>query len=51
MSTSDTHPILVLGGTGTIGARLVACLRAQGHAVRPAARSTEPRFDWSDPAT
>ncbi|WP_369007855.1 NAD-dependent epimerase/dehydratase family protein [Kocuria rosea] len=31
-------PILVTGATGNVGAPVVAMLRAQGTAVRPAAR-------------
>ncbi len=42
-------PVLVLGGTGTIGRRLVTRLQSEGTAARPASRSTEPIFDWADP--
>jgi uncharacterized protein YbjT (DUF2867 family) len=45
------HPILVLGGTGTVGGRVVDQLRGQGVPVRPASRHTAPRFDWADPGT
>ncbi|MEV2224258.1 hypothetical protein AB0E01_30900 [Nocardia vinacea] len=38
--------ILVLGGTGKTGRRLVARLRAAGEKVRAASRSGEVRFDW-----
>ncbi len=43
--------ILVLGGTGTVGGRVAARLRAEGHRVRVATRHTEQRFDWADPGT
>jgi uncharacterized protein YbjT (DUF2867 family) len=39
--------ILVLGGTGKTGRRLVHTLRTMGRTVRPASRSGETRFDWS----
>jgi uncharacterized protein YbjT (DUF2867 family) len=47
--TSTDSLILVTGGTGTIGRRVVAQLRDQGVAVRPASRHTDPPLDWSDP--
>lgn len=47
--------ILVLGGTGTVGAKLVNALRAKGEAVRTASRNPvadgEVRFDFSDAET
>ena len=46
-----THPILVLGGTGKTGRRLVARLRADGAPVRVGSRSGTPRFDWEDSST
>jgi uncharacterized protein YbjT (DUF2867 family) len=49
--TSTGNLILVTGGTGTVGRRVVAQLRDQGVAVRPASRHTEPPLDWSDPAS
>ncbi len=45
------HPILVTGGTGTTGSRVVSRLRAQGAPVRVASRSGEPPFDWHDRTT
>ncbi|RSS57620.1 SDR family NAD(P)-dependent oxidoreductase [Streptomyces sp. WAC01280] len=45
------HPILVTGGTGTTGSRVVSRLRAQGIPVRVASRSGEPPFDWHDRTT
>ncbi|GAB2919607.1 NmrA family NAD(P)-binding protein [Streptomyces mayteni] len=49
--TTHTDEILVLGGTGKTGRRLVRGLRAAGHAVRAASRSGETRFDWTDQHT
>ncbi|WP_410567865.1 NAD(P)H-binding protein [Amycolatopsis sp. cmx-4-61] len=47
--------VLVLGGTGTTGRRVVAGLRANGVPVRAATRKPgepgEVRFDWTDRAT
>lgn len=40
--------ILVLGATGKTGRRVAAAL---GPLARPASRSSEVRFDWSDPDT
>ncbi|MFF2851374.1 NAD(P)H-binding protein [Streptomyces sp. NPDC058001] len=45
------HPILVTGGTGKSGRRVVSRLRALGTPVRIAARSAEPPFDWRDRTT
>jgi uncharacterized protein YbjT (DUF2867 family) len=45
------HPILVVGGTGKSGGRVVSQLRAQGAAVRVASRGGERRFDWTDQTT
>lgn len=45
------HPILVTGGTGKSGSRVVSRLRAQGAPVRVASRSGEPAFDWHDRTT
>ncbi|MBA9004355.1 NAD(P)H-binding protein [Thermomonospora cellulosilytica] len=43
--------ILVLAATGKTGRRVTARLRAAGETVRAASRSSETRFDWTDPAT
>jgi uncharacterized protein YbjT (DUF2867 family) len=45
-----THekPILVLGGTGKTGRRVVERLTARGVPTRVGARSGEPPFDWDD---
>ncbi|GAA4210633.1 NAD(P)H-binding protein [Streptosporangium oxazolinicum] len=45
------NEILILGATGKTGRRVVRRLRAEGERVRPASRSSEVRFDWSEPAT
>ena len=47
----DAHPILVLGANGKTGGRVLARLRAAGHAVRVGSRSAQPRFDWEERAT
>ena len=41
-------PILVLGGTGKTGRRVVERLTARGIPTRVGARSGEPPFDWDD---
>ena len=46
-----TKPILVLGGTGKTGRRVVARLRQRGHEVRVASRRGPARFDWNDQNT
>lgn len=43
-----TERILVLGGTGSTGRRLVELLRAADVEVRAASRSGAVRFDWTD---
>ena len=47
------HPsnILVIGGTGKTGRKVVEGLKKQGQSVRIGARSHTPAFDWHDPAT
>jgi uncharacterized protein YbjT (DUF2867 family) len=44
-------PVLVTGGTGKTGRRVVDLLRARDVPVRVGSRSAEPPFDWEDPAT
>ena len=46
-----TSPILILGGKGKTGRRVVAQLEAKGVPVRLASRSSERRFDWYDEST
>ena len=43
--------VLVLGGTGKVGRRIVARLTARQVPVRIGARSAVPAFDWNAPAT
>ena len=43
--------ILVTGGTGKTGRRVVERLRAQSQSVRVGSRSANPPFDWADRAT
>ncbi|ALG13645.1 NAD(P)H-binding protein [Kibdelosporangium phytohabitans] len=43
--------ILVLGGTGKTGRRLVETLRGRGEDVRVATRRSGTRFDWADQDT
>lgn len=45
------HNILVIGGTGKTGSRVVEGLTNQGHHVRIGSRNETPTFDWDDPAT
>jgi uncharacterized protein YbjT (DUF2867 family) len=46
-----TSPILILGGKGKTGRRVVAQLEAKGVPVRLASRSSERPFDWYDEST
>jgi uncharacterized protein YbjT (DUF2867 family) len=43
--------ILVLGGTGKTGRRVVQRLQAAGRPVRVGTPSATPPFDWDDPST
>ena len=43
--------VLVLGGTGKIGRRIVARLATRGVPVRIGSRTAAPAFEWNDPAT
>ena len=45
------HNILVIGGTGKTGRRVVEGLTQMGHNVRVGTRSNAPSFDWEDPST
>ncbi len=49
LNTSDT--ILVVGGTGKTGRRVVDRLVGLGVNTRSASRSTAPAFDWDDRST
>ena len=46
-----TKTMLVVGGTGKTGRRVVERLEARGLPVRVGSRSGEPPFDWEDEAT
>lgn len=43
--------ILVIGGTGKTGCKVVDKLTKAGHKVRIGSRSASPSFDWDDPET
>jgi uncharacterized protein YbjT (DUF2867 family) len=47
----EQRSVLVVGGTGKTGARVVTRLRSRGIPVRIASRAGEPPFDWTDPGT
>ncbi|MEY7973046.1 NAD(P)H-binding protein [Saccharomonospora xinjiangensis] len=52
MTTTDVTKVLVLGASGKTGRRVVERLRGRSNVVvRPASRSTLPRFDWNDEST
>src|SRR5438105_7546371 len=44
----NARPILVTGGTGTLGRLVVAQLRNQGHAVRVLSRHTRPAEEGTE---
>ncbi|MCW0000951.1 NAD(P)H-binding protein [Pararhizobium sp. YC-54] len=46
----SSETILILGGSGKTGRRVVGRLTAKGKQVRLASRSTVPAFDWTDPS-
>ena len=46
-----TNEILVLGGTGKTGRRIVHRLQSAGHPVRVGSRRAPVPFDWSDRST
>ncbi|MFK0162873.1 NmrA family NAD(P)-binding protein [Rhizobium sp. NPDC090279] len=43
--------IAIIGGLGKTGGRIAERLKERGITVRPASRSTTPRFDWQDRTT
>jgi uncharacterized protein YbjT (DUF2867 family) len=47
----DVKPILVLGGTGKTGSRIVERLTARGIPTRLGSRSATPPFDWENQST
>ncbi len=50
MKTAQRN-ILVIGGTGKTGRRIVQRLEAGGHPARVGSRSGSPAFDWTDRQT
>ena len=44
-----SNHILVLGGTGKTGRKIVSQLQQQGHKVRIGSRGATPSFDWDQP--
>jgi len=50
MNNTDTE-VLVLGGTGKTGRRIVDRLLARGVPVRVGSRSAQPPFEWEDRST
>lgn len=50
-NTQQQRPILVLGGTGKTGRRVVQRLQARGLPVRIGSRAGVPPFDWQHDAT
>jgi len=51
MNNTTMKPVLVLGGTGKTGRRLVDRLTARGLPVRIGSRSGTPSFDWENTAS
>jgi len=47
----NTYKILVIGGTGKTGRKVVDRLNKLGHNVRVGSRSANPAFDWDDSET
>ncbi|HUR07807.1 MAG TPA: NmrA family transcriptional regulator [Nonomuraea sp.] len=47
----EVKTILVLGGTGKTGRRIIERLRARGADVRVGSRAAEPAFYWENPAS
>ncbi|GAA5086230.1 uncharacterized protein YbjT (DUF2867 family) [Thermocatellispora tengchongensis] len=48
---TNANTTVVIGGTGKTGRRVVERLRERGLPVRAASRSSQPPFDWQEPAT
>jgi uncharacterized protein YbjT (DUF2867 family) len=44
-------PILIIGKNGKTGMRVNQRLQALGYATRPVSRSSNPSFDWDNPAS
>lgn len=49
--TKAGGPVLVLGGTGKTGRRIVQRLKAKGVETRIGSRAATPAFDWDDAST
>lgn len=49
MNEKQTEEILVIGGTGKTGSRVVQRLQARHIPVRIGSRSSTPPFDWENP--
>ncbi|MDP6705127.1 MAG: NAD(P)H-binding protein [Alphaproteobacteria bacterium] len=47
----STYPVLVLGGHGKTGRRVIKRLQGHGRQAIAASRSTVPSFDWNDSNT
>ncbi|MFC4562233.1 NmrA family transcriptional regulator [Nocardiopsis mangrovi] len=47
----ERQTVLVVGGTGKTGRRVVERLRARGRRVRVGSRSGVPPFEWGEPAS
>lgn len=45
----DSENILVIGGTGKTGRKIVTLLEELGHKVRVGSRAAKPVFDWHQP--
>lgn len=45
----QTKHVLVIGGTGKTGRKVVSLLQTKGHKVRVGSRSASPSFDWHQP--
>src|SRR5688500_7309876 len=48
---TTANRVVVLGGMGKTGRRVVERLQAKGVAVQALSRSSEPAFDWEKPET
>ena len=51
MDTNANQPILVLGGTGKTGRRVLERLQTRGLPTRLGSRGAKPPFDWENDAT
>ncbi|UYM06419.1 NmrA family NAD(P)-binding protein [Solicola gregarius] len=50
-SESNNQPVLVVGGTGKTGRRVVRLLTERGVPTRVGSRNADPAFDWQDRST